>query len=132
MLFRSTWLHLPGRVSDADVLELYQRAWVLAGTSAREGWGMTATEAGACGTPAVVTDVPGHRDAVIDNHTGLLVGDDRSLVDALDRVLRDPVLRDRLGTAARDRSLQFSWDATAYGTLAALVDEAKRLRGRRS
>ena len=38
----------------------------LASTSAREGWGMTITEAAACGTPAVVTRIAGHADAVVD------------------------------------------------------------------
>lgn len=126
------WLHLPGRVSDAEVLDLYRRAWVLAGTSAREGWGMTATEAGACGTPAVVTDVPGHRDAVVDNETGLLTRDQTQLVDALDRVISDAGLRHRLGAAAVERSRQFTWDATAQGTLAALVEEATTSRRRRA
>ena len=47
-------------------VDLYRRAWVLASASAREGWGMTVTEAAACGTPAVVSDVAGHADAVVD------------------------------------------------------------------
>ena len=37
----------------------YRRAWVVASTSQREGWGMTLTEAAACGTPAVATASPG-------------------------------------------------------------------------
>ena len=60
----SDWVSLPGRLSDDELVELYRRAWVLASASAAEGWGMTVTEAAACGTPAVVTDIPGHRDAV--------------------------------------------------------------------
>ena len=55
---------LPGRLSDDALVDLYRRAWVLASASAAEGWGMTVTEAAACGTPAVVTDIAGHRDAV--------------------------------------------------------------------
>ena len=54
------------------MVDLYRRAWVLASTSAREGWGMTITEAAACGTPAVVSDVAGHADAVVDGETGML------------------------------------------------------------
>ena len=60
----SSYVELAGRVTDAQLIDLYRRAWVLASTSAREGWGMTITEAAACGTPAVVTDIAGHRDAV--------------------------------------------------------------------
>ena len=44
--------------------------------SAREGWGMTLTEAAACGTPAVATRIAGHADAVRDGRSGLLADDD--------------------------------------------------------
>ncbi|MGI8794851.1 MAG: glycosyltransferase family 4 protein, partial [Acidimicrobiales bacterium] len=120
------WLQLPGRLSDEEVVDLYRRAWVLAGASAREGWGMTATEAGACGTPAVVTDVPGHRDAVVDGETGFLAADRSTMVERLDQVLSDPALRDRLGAAAHLRAKRFTWDQTAAGALKALVEEASR------
>ncbi len=52
-----SWISLPGRVTDEELIELYRSAWVLASTSLREGWGMTVTEAGACGTPAVVSRI---------------------------------------------------------------------------
>ena len=71
----SDWVSMPGRLSDDALVELYRRAWVLASASAAEGWGMTVTEAAACGTPAVVTDIPGHRDAVQPGVTGLLSPD---------------------------------------------------------
>ena len=60
----SDWVSMPGRLSDDALVDLYRRAWVLASASVAEGWGMTITEAAACGTPAVVTDIAGHRDAV--------------------------------------------------------------------
>ena len=61
---------LPGRVDDEEVVDLYRRAWVLASASAREGWGMTITEAAACGTPAVATRIAGHADAVVEGAPG--------------------------------------------------------------
>ena len=45
-------------------------AWVVASSSVREGWGMTLTEAAACGTPAVATRIAGHVDAVDDGVSG--------------------------------------------------------------
>ena len=54
------WIRLPGHVSDDELVDWYRRAWVVAGSSQREGWGMTLTEAAACGTPAVATDIAGH------------------------------------------------------------------------
>ena len=57
-------VRLPGRITDAELLDLYRRSWVATSASVREGWGMTLTEAAACGTPAVATDIAGHADAV--------------------------------------------------------------------
>jgi len=129
------WIELPGHLDDDALLELYRRAWVLASTSQREGWGMTVSEAGACGTPAVVSRIAGHVDAVEDGVTGLVVetgaarvvGDSPSptpFADALGTVLSDPALRARLGLAAQRRARELTWEATAAGTLDALVEEA--------
>jgi glycosyltransferase involved in cell wall biosynthesis len=119
-----SWISLPGYLPEQTLIGLYRRAWVLASTSLREGWGMTVTEAGACGTPSVVSDISGHRDAVLDGVTGMLADDTTSLVRGLDTVLRDEVLRKRLGLAAEEHAARFTWDATARGTLAALAAEA--------
>ena len=111
------WLRLPGRLADDELVDLYRRSWVLASASSHEGWGMTVTEAAACATPAVVTRIVGHMDAVEDGRTGLLVDDPAQLEAALDRVLSDPTLRDRLGATARERAARLTGEATARGTL---------------
>jgi glycosyltransferase involved in cell wall biosynthesis len=122
------WIELIGRCDEDELLALYRRAWVLASMSLREGWGMTITEAGACGTPAVVTRIAGHTDAVDDGVSGLLVDDAPSMADALVAVLRDRLLRERLRRAAARRAAQLTWEATAAGTLQALLAEHLRRR----
>jgi glycosyltransferase involved in cell wall biosynthesis len=62
-----------GRVSAEDKTRLLDRADLLVGTSVREGWGLTVTEAAARGVPSVVYAIPGFRDAVVDGRTGVLV-----------------------------------------------------------
>ena len=120
-----------GSVPDARLVELYRSAWVLASASFGEGWGMTITEAGACGTPAVVSINTGHRQAVVDGVTGLLAADEDGLVAGLDRVLNDPVLRGRLGDGARDHARGFDWDRAATTILDVVVaDAGRRARGR--
>lgn len=123
------WIRLPGFVSDEDLVGLYRQAWALASTSLREGWGMTVTEAGACGTPSVVTRIGGHEDAVQDRRSGILADTRDDLVRGLDAVLRDDVLRRRLGVGALEHAQQFTWDATASGALAALGEEALARQG---
>jgi glycosyltransferase involved in cell wall biosynthesis len=118
------WIHLPGHLTDDELIDLYRRAWLLSSASAREGWGMTVTEAAACGTPAVVTRIAGHTDAVAEGKSGLLANGGEELRDALDRVLSDAVLRERLSAGALDHATQFTWAATARGTLEVLAAEA--------
>jgi glycosyltransferase involved in cell wall biosynthesis len=119
-----SWISLPGYVSEEQLIDLYRRAWVVASTSLREGWGMTVTEAAACGTPSVASRISGHQDAVVDGTTGILVDGHDDLTGALDAVLRDEILRKRLGLAALEHASQFTWDVTARRALAALGSEA--------
>ena len=62
-----------GRLSTDEKHERMARAHVLLMASVREGWGLSIAEANACGTPAIVYDVHGLRDAVRDGITGLIV-----------------------------------------------------------
>jgi glycosyltransferase involved in cell wall biosynthesis len=119
------WIELVGRQTDDELLDAYRRAWVLVSTSQREGWGMTITEAAACGTPAVVTRIAGHSDAVVDGVTGILVDSPTQFGPALEAVLRDDTRRQRLGRAALEHAGRLTWEATAAGTLEALVTEAE-------
>jgi glycosyltransferase involved in cell wall biosynthesis len=120
------WLEMPGHVTDEELVSWYRRAWVVASSSQREGWGMTLSEAAACGTPAVATAIAGHADAVLHGESGLLVDDVGDLGSALARVLDDDVLRSRLAKGALVRARWFTWDATARRALEALADEATR------
>jgi glycosyltransferase involved in cell wall biosynthesis len=119
---------LAGRVSDEELIDLYRRAWTVTSASSREGWGMTLTEAAACGTPSVATRIPGHTDAVAEGRSGLLVDDEAGLVAGLNELVGDAGLRQRLQAGALEHAADFTWDRTALGTLEALAAEA---RGRR-
>ena len=122
-----SWVTFAGRVSDTELVRLYRQAWVAASASAREGWGMWITEAGACGTPSVATRIAGHVDAMVDGRTGLLVDDSpAALAAGITRVLTDEPLRRSLGAAAAEHAAGFTWEATAIGILRALADEAAR------
>ena len=128
-----SWVSMPGRLDDDEVIDLYRRSWLVASSSAREGWGMTVTEAGACGTPAVASRIAGHQDAIVDGETGLLADPHAAedLAAKIDRVLGDEILRKTLAEGALERAVQLTWDATAFGTFEVLAAEASR-RSRRS
>ena len=128
----SSFVRFAGRVDDDQLVDLYRSAWLVASSSVREGWGMTITEAAACGTPSVVTRIPGHIDAVADGMSGLLADDDADLARHLARVATDPALRERLSAGALQHAQQFTWTNTATRVLETLADEALGRPGRRA
>ena len=90
-----------------------------------EGWGLTLTEAAGCGTPAVATDVGGHRSSVLHEKTGRLAPLN-SLGETLADVLLDHTSRQALGIAAEKRARTLSWDLLAEQVLAPLHLEVVR------
>lgn len=122
------WIEFTGYASDDYVVGAYQRAWLLASASIREGWGMTISEAAACGTPAVVSNIVGHRDVVRDGRTGVLVDRPEQMGDAIASLLLDPTRRSAMGMAARERSEELTWNRTALLTFNALSQSATSMR----
>lgn len=125
------YIRLAGRVSDRDLVDLYRSAWAVAASSVREGWGMTLTEAAACGTPSVATRIPGHVDAISEGQSGLLADDDVDLARQIARVATDDALRERLHVGALAHASGFTWANTATRILETLADEATGGQGRR-
>src|SRR5262252_382282 len=93
-----TWL---GHV--ADIAAFWAKAHVAVLPSRREGFPLSLMEAAACGRAMIASDVPGCRQIVHHQHTGLLfpVDDAAALADAMARLASDQGLRTRYATAAR-------------------------------
>lgn len=88
--------------------------------SYREGLPKVLIEAAACGRPIVTCDVPGCREIVRHDENGLLVParDADALAEALDRLIADRGLRERLGRAGRARvEAEFSQEHVVRETL---------------
>ncbi len=93
---------------------------------------MPITEAAASGTPAAARATAGHRDALVNNRSGLLSTDEAHLADNLAAVLTDEGLRNRLATGALKRAEDLTWDDTALGTFRALAGQAMHHRPKSS
>jgi glycosyltransferase involved in cell wall biosynthesis len=102
-----------GRISDEELCRLYGEASVLAFPSLEEGFGLPAVEAMACGLPVVAHD--GHAVAEVLGGAGLLVDarDEAALASAINLVLSDGALAERLREKGLARAAQFSWDRAA-------------------
>ena len=112
----SSWVTFAGRVSRDELRDLYRRSWVVASASLAEGWGLALTEAAGCGTPAVATDIAGHRCSVIDRDTGLLAPIE-DLASPLVTVLTDHERRRELSRRAEERARSLTWDVLAADVL---------------
>jgi glycosyltransferase involved in cell wall biosynthesis len=105
-----------GDVGDEELAALMAGADAFCLPSLYEGFGLTALEAMACGTPVVVSDRGALPEVVGD--AGLVVSPEAAAVaDALRRVLSDASLARQLSERAALRAREFSWQRTAAGWL---------------
>jgi glycosyltransferase involved in cell wall biosynthesis len=117
-----------GPVPEAELVDLLQRATVVAIPSLYEGFSLPAVEAMACATPLVTTDA-GALPEVVGTKAALRVraGDVGELTAALQLVLDSPSLAEQLGRAGRRRVLDsYTWRATAQRTADWYADTLER------
>jgi glycosyltransferase involved in cell wall biosynthesis len=103
-----------GHVDDVTKHHVMQQSWVHLLPSRKEGWGLAVIEAAQHGVPTIgYRSSGGLADSIIDGVTGALVDSRTELVNRLQQLLDDPVLRDQLGGKAQARSTEFSWPQSA-------------------
>ena len=87
-----------------DIPSLYSRSHIICLPSYREGLPKALLEAAAASRAVVTTDVPGCRDAIIPNITGLLVPvrDSEALANAIQDLIKNPEKRKIMGKAGRE------------------------------
>jgi glycosyltransferase involved in cell wall biosynthesis len=103
-----------GHVDDETKHLVLQQGWVQVLPSRKEGWGLAVTEAGQHSVPTIgYRSSGGLSDSIVDGVTGILVNNHDDLIDHLERLLSDHVLREQLGAKAQARSSEFSWQQSA-------------------
>ncbi|MDY6938996.1 MAG: glycosyltransferase family 1 protein [Cyanobacteriota bacterium] len=119
-----------GRLDHEQLSNYYAAADVCVVPSHYEPFGLVAIEAMASQTPVIASEVGGLKFSVADGKTGFLVPpkDENAFATAIDRILQDPALRDRMSQAARARvEANFSWDGVAQQLDELYVREIDRL-----
>lgn len=104
-------VHFHGSQRREGVVMLLHRADIIAAPSVpskdgrREGIPVALMEAMAVGKPVVGSHLSGIPELIEDGKTGLLVppGDAGALANALEKLVRDPVLRQQMGDAGREK-----------------------------
>lgn len=107
----------PGKAAIVDYLSIFD---VYCMPSVDEGFGLSLVEAMAAGRPCVASDIGGLSEIITDGIDGLLVPacDPGALAKAVKRLLEDPVLRERIASAGRERALKdFNIEKCVSGTV---------------
>lgn len=103
-----------GHVDDITKHYVVQRSWVHVLPSRKEGWGLAVVEAAQHAVPTIgYRSSGGLCDSIVDGVTGILVDDREELVNRLEQLLADPVMRAELGGKAQTRCAEFSWRQSA-------------------
>jgi len=121
-----------GHIDDVAKHHVMQQSWVHLLPSRKEGWGLAVVEAAQHAVPTIgYRSSGGLADSIIDGVTGVLVDSRTELVNRLQQLLDDPVLRDQLGAKAQARSAEFSWpqSADAMRTVLESVMDGDRVSG---
>lgn len=109
---------ITGWVAEEDLPHIFARAAAFVFPSNYEGFGIPLLQAMATGTPIVASRVASIPEVV--GEAGLLCDpkDSQSVAEALEKVLFDHELRQRLIQAGTERVKQFSWQKAATELLA--------------
>jgi phosphatidylinositol alpha-mannosyltransferase len=121
------WFKTP---TDAELDQLYRRAWVFCLPSRYEGFGLPYVEAMARGLPVVATSNPGSRFITRDGIDGVLVRD-ACLGETLAGLLGDSARREALAAAGSRRAAEFTWERSAERHEAAYQSAIERFGARR-
>lgn len=100
-----------GSVPKIDVAEWLQKGDVFLNTTCYESFGVAVMEAAACGLPIVSTDVGELTFLWEDGMDILLVppDDSEAMANAVQRILTEPGLAERISSNARKKSERFDW-----------------------
>lgn len=114
-----------GWIPRDKLYDLYARAWAFLYPSTFEGFGLPVLEALAAAVPTACSRI--EPLASIAGAAALHFNPDNEaeILDAMDRLVSDEELRERLAAAGPERASQFSWLATARQTLDALREAAQ-------
>jgi glycosyltransferase involved in cell wall biosynthesis len=98
--------------------DLYRRASVFVLASGGENFGLVAAEAAAAGTPVIVSDRTGVASSFEDGEAVVVPFDPDATIAAVERVLGDDALRERLSTGALTAATRRTWDDVAAEQIA--------------
>jgi glycosyltransferase involved in cell wall biosynthesis len=99
-------IHVSGWISSQEVRSRLAESDIFVLLSSYEGMPISLIEAQVAGLPAIVTNVVGNRDIVVDGENGYLVESPEEAIDRIIRLIENPGLRQKLGQKAREMAIK--------------------------
>ncbi len=115
-------IQITGWVPREKLYSLYRRARAFVYPSTFEGFGMPVLEAMAAGIPVACSDIPPLREVAGDAALFFDPLDEEAIASAIERLMDDTSVQERLAHAGRERALGFTWRKSAELTLEVLRD----------
>ncbi|MBI2217760.1 MAG: glycosyltransferase family 4 protein [Candidatus Rokubacteria bacterium] len=119
----------PGPIDDDDLPPLYSGASLFVLPSLVEGFGLPALEAMACGAPVVTSNRGALPEVVADAALTVDPESETALAAAMERVLREPDLGERLSRRGLERARDFGLERTAGRVVDLLREVSAGWRG---
>ena len=125
-----TRIRFLGHVSDVELVALYRDALVVPFAPYQEDYGLITVEAMMAGKPVITTtDAGGPTELVRDGENGYVVAPEApAIAAAMQRLVDDPALSERLGEAARRSAERITWASVLARVLPSAAGEDGRTR----
>ncbi|MDO4244608.1 MAG: glycosyltransferase family 1 protein [Deinococcus sp.] len=109
-------LKLLGRLSDEELITVYQNAHAFIYVSLYEGFGLPILEAMAAGIPVISSNAASLPEVAADSALMVDPLDTCGILEHMKRLYDDPVLHDELARKGEEHSRRYSWERTAQLT----------------
>ena len=110
-------VYLTGHIPDHDLRAVYTGAQALIYPSLYEGFGLPIVEAMACGCPVICSNISSMPEVAGDAAVLIDPLQSNELAQAIENVVYDTDVRNRLVEKGKQRALDFTWESTAGQTL---------------
>lgn len=115
-----------GWIAQEDLPSIYSMAGLYLYPSKLEAFPIPLTEAMACGTPIITSDLNGLREIAGDSAFFVNADNPVEIAGAIEKIIGDPNIQNGLSSKGLERAKMFNWDACARKTLEIINRHSRR------